>query len=81
MSCLVIDTNTFSMGNITDLIRGLSDFDAFNILKDVVASGQVRGMHYTHTNNLGEAEKAAFVDGYNIDFCFFIMEDSCGVWW
>ena len=79
MSCLVIDTNTFSMSNITDTIRNMSDIDAFNLLCDFISSGQIKGMHYTQANNLGEAEKSALIDGYDIDYCFFMQEDDIGL--
>lgn len=79
MSCLVIDTDTFSMSNITDTIRNMSDIDAFNLLSDFISSGQIRGMHYTHAENLGEAEKAALIDGYDINYCFFMQEDDIGL--
>ena len=65
--------------NITDTIRNMSDIDAFNLLSDFISSGQIRGMHYTHAENLGEAEKAALIDGYDIDYCFFMQEDDIGL--
>lgn len=76
MSCLVIDTNTFSYNNIRDIIRNNFRKDAFNILCDIVASHQIRGMHYTDTESLGEAQKAAWVDGYNISNDFFFMGEN-----
>ena len=79
MSYLVIDTNTFSYNNIRQIVRNNFSNDAFNLLCDFIASGQIRGMHYTHVNTLGEAQKAAFVDGYDIRNDFFMMEKSRGV--
>ena len=79
MSCLVIDTDTFSMSNITDTIRNMSDIDAFNLLCDFISSGQISGIHYTQAENLGEAEQAALIDGYDIDYCFFMQEDDIGL--
>ena len=72
MSHLVIDTNTFSLSNISDILNRNRNNESFNILADIIASGQIRGMHYTHTNSLGEAQKAAWVDGYDIHDCFFL---------
>ena len=79
MSCLVIDTNTFSMENIKNIVRNNFHKDSFNLLCDFIASGQIRGMHYTHVDTLGGAQKAAFVDGYDIRNDFFMMENSRGV--
>ena len=80
MSYLVIDTNTFSMDNITDVLNNIRNSNAsFNTLADIIASGQIRRMHYTHTNNLGEAQKAAWVDGYNIQDAFFLRGDINGL--
>tara|TARA_Y100001972_G_scaffold38686_1_gene47708 strand:- start:7511 stop:7738 length:228 start_codon:yes stop_codon:yes gene_type:complete len=75
MSHIVIDTNTFSFKNITNIVNNNFHNDAFNILCDIVASHQIRGMHYTHTNNLGEAQKAAYIDGYDIRNDFFMSEN------
>ena len=53
--------------------------NSFNLLCDFIASGQIRGMHYTHIDTLGEAQKAAFIDGYDIRNDFFMMEKSRGI--
>ena len=74
MSHIVIDTNTFSSTNITNIVRNNFHTDAFNILCDIISSSQIKGMHYTHTNNLGEAQKAAYIDGYDIHNSFFMSE-------
>ena len=79
MSYLVIDTNTFSYNNIQHIIKNNFRNDAFNLLCDFIASGQIRGMHYTHVNTLGGAQKAAFIDGYDIRNDFFMTEISRGV--
>lgn len=80
MSYLVIDTNTFSMNNITDVLNSIRNSNAsFNTLTDIIASGQIRGMHYTHTNSLGEAQKAAWVDGYDIQNSFFLRGNVNGL--
>ena len=79
MSYLVIDTNTFSYNNIQQIVRNNLRNDAFNLLCDFIASGQIRGMHYTHVNTLGEAQKAAFIDGYDIRNDFFMTEIFRGV--
>lgn len=75
MSHLVIDTNTFSIKNIKNIIRNNFRKDAFDILCDIIVSRQIRGMHYTHTNNLSEAQKAAFTDGYDIRNDFFFSKE------
>ena len=79
MSYIVIDTNTFSMSNISDIVDNMTNVSAFSLLCDIIASGQIRGMHYTHTQNLSEAQKAAFIDGYDIDDCFFMTENDVGL--
>lgn len=75
MSYLVIDINTFSVTNIRNIIRN-NYKSSFDILTDIIASGQIRGMHYTHINNLGEAQKAAWVDGYDIHNSFFLERNN-----
>ena len=77
MSYLVIDTKTFSMNNINSVIRSSKDRNnSFNILRDIIYSNQIRGMHYTDINNLGEAQKSAWVDGYEINNSFFMKGKS-----
>lgn len=77
MSYLVIDTKTFSMNNINSVIRSSKDRNnSFNILRDIIYSNQIRGMLYTDANNLGEAQKSAWVDGYEINNSFFMKGKS-----
>ena len=76
MSYLVIDTNTFSHNNIRRIVRNNFHNNSFDLLCDIIASGQIRGMHYTHVDSLGEAQKAAFVDGYDIRNDFFMKGKS-----
>lgn len=80
MSCLVINTSTFSMSNITDTIETLTDNAAFNVLRDIIDSGQIEGKIYSNATNLGEAQNLAISDGYDIDYSFFMMEDTLELW-
>lgn len=80
MSYLVIDTNTFSMNNITDVLNSVRNSNAsFNALQDIVSSGQIKGAIYNNVSSLSEAQKSAWVDGYNIHDTFFLRGNVNGL--
>ena len=80
MSYLVIDTNTFSMNNITDVLNSIRNSNAsFNALQDIISSGQIKGAIYNNVSSLSEAQKSAWVDGYNIQDTFFLRGSNNGL--
>jgi hypothetical protein len=68
------------MNNITDVLNSVRNSNAsFNALQDIVSSGQIKGAIYNNVSSLSEAQKSAWVDGYNIHDTFFLRGNVNGL--